>query len=364
MKKAWVEAGKIWWQQIPYRFKRMMIIAFLINTVVSGLTTAVLTAAQLRYMEKHLVKLMRAAMGGKDSWTITVNDKEEIRCMTNKQVMAYWKVAPLSVETRVRRYKMYQAWAEDPEHHSQVLAAVFDTAKIDTKYGNTRMAANGDTNENSTPWAKQFAEDVGLLRDVEGYEQWAKDVGTNYLAVFKGEQAAEFTAFDFGYIRALTWSVEIAAQDTMNEGEAEGGDTESDEEKNFECGYECENGDLCEAAFKDERARRMHIRVKHKYMSTVHLLVIANECPFCCSVFKYKAVAARHVQMATNGGICRTDRSCWCPLLVAPSSATCAVCGEFFFKIGWSIGGTFEVTCSNRTRSSWQRAMTKPFRPK
>ena len=88
-----------------------MIVAFLINTVVSGLTSAVLTAAQVSYMEKHLVKIMRAAMGGKASWTETAGNEDKIRSLTNKQVMAYWKVAPMAAELRVRRYKLYQSSA-------------------------------------------------------------------------------------------------------------------------------------------------------------------------------------------------------------------------------------------------------------
>ena len=46
----------------------------------------------------------------------------------------------------------------------------------------------------------------------------------------------------------------------------------------------------------------MHIRIKHKYRSQVHMLVIANECPFCCSVFRSIGIAATHVQMATKKG--------------------------------------------------------------
>ncbi len=39
------------------------------NTLVTGLTVAVVTKAQIKRVEKHLVRLLRAAMGGKASWT-------------------------------------------------------------------------------------------------------------------------------------------------------------------------------------------------------------------------------------------------------------------------------------------------------
>ena len=38
MKTAWCEAGEIWWQPIPYKLKRMMIIVSLVNTLVTGIT--------------------------------------------------------------------------------------------------------------------------------------------------------------------------------------------------------------------------------------------------------------------------------------------------------------------------------------
>ncbi len=107
------------------------------------------------------MKLLGAAMGGKASWEKTPADgtedsKTDIRCMTNKQALAAWQIAPLEVELRVRRLKQYQTWAGQPDHHTQVLAAIFGTAKLDEKHEKARML-DGKLTESSTPWASSYS---------------------------------------------------------------------------------------------------------------------------------------------------------------------------------------------------------------
>ena len=89
--------------------------------------------------------------------------------MTNKQVMAYWKVAPLKIDMRVRRYKMYQTWTTEPEHHSQVLAAVFGQTQQDRRNNVHRTKPDLDSSTTlPTPWGQQFWDDLQLAGSTEG----------------------------------------------------------------------------------------------------------------------------------------------------------------------------------------------------
>ena len=328
MKRAWCEAGKIWFEKVPYRFMRLMITAFLVNTVLSGLTLAILSTRQFKHMEKGLVKLLRAAMRGKAAWSEEKEGKEVTRSLTNHQVLKYWRLAPLEVEARVRRFKQYQTWAAAPEHHTQALAAVFGTTRLDEKHNRQRLT-EGRINEASTPWAKQFERDIKEVQDKDFFSEVTYSTAEDMLKIFKDRETAEqFMLIDFTQLRAEAWS----RKNTGAEGQSDSGSSseEQGDEQIFHCGYENEKGESCEAKFASERARRMHVRQKHSYRSEVYQLIIANECPFCCSTFKIRENAAKHVLEATKGGTCKTDLSVWCPLLLAPKTAECIICQKSF----------------------------------
>ncbi len=98
--------------------------------------------------------------------------------VTSRQVLAYWKVAPLDTELRVRRLKQYQTLAADPGHHAQVLAAIFGSSKHDEAVHKERLRDRRLT-EHSTPWAVQFAKDIDSLREIEQYDGWAGELEGN-----------------------------------------------------------------------------------------------------------------------------------------------------------------------------------------
>ena len=66
-------------------------------------------------------------------------------------------------ELVVRRLRLYQAWARDPENHLQEIAPTLGTSRLDWEAGICRLD-QGQLNEHSTPWARRMAVDLEVLR--------------------------------------------------------------------------------------------------------------------------------------------------------------------------------------------------------
>eukprot|EP00974_Lingulodinium_polyedra_P050754 4882061-Lingulodinium_polyedra.AAC.1 len=121
--------GAAWHSRLPYRVKRMMFIAFIVNTMFSGMTAFALSDRHYRSMDKVLVSLLRSLMMGRAAWLTEAG----CRTLTNEQVFKHWRIAPSKVELAVRRLKMLVRWTARPERHCQGVMAVFGNTRLDEK---------------------------------------------------------------------------------------------------------------------------------------------------------------------------------------------------------------------------------------
>ena len=78
----------------------------------------------------------------------------------NKTIFQFLRIVDAETELLVRRIRFYQQVAKTPENHVQILAAWFGDSRMDQIVGIKRMDDDGNTNENSTPWAQRFVIDM------------------------------------------------------------------------------------------------------------------------------------------------------------------------------------------------------------
>ena len=57
MRKAWVQAGSVWHQPLPFKLKRLLIIAYLQNSLLAALTVRVLSTQLVAKLDKAIAKL-------------------------------------------------------------------------------------------------------------------------------------------------------------------------------------------------------------------------------------------------------------------------------------------------------------------
>ena len=182
--------------RMPYRLTRMLIIAFLQNTLLSAMTVFVLRPTHTRRMDRALARqlryLCRKRLGG----------KEGDRRLSVKEVFGFWKIADTETELTVRRIKTYQRWAKAPTNHVQELAAVFGHTISDRDHERERTQPDGSNGKHPTPWAKTFWSDIDKLGETEDGLAWRKDVGNDYRKVFCDQTAEIFCGIDPTRLRA------------------------------------------------------------------------------------------------------------------------------------------------------------------
>lgn len=107
---------------VGFSVKRIVFIAHVAGTLLSGAEALVVTALHIGTMESSLVRKLRyldAVRGRCDP---------PRRRRTNRQVRRAWRMAELGIELRVRRLRLYQAWCRSVADHIGVLTAIFGTA--------------------------------------------------------------------------------------------------------------------------------------------------------------------------------------------------------------------------------------------
>ena len=87
-------------------------------------------------------------------------EQGQVRTMTNKEVLRFWKLAPCDVEARVRRLKWAQTLVQDPSHPAQVLTAMF--GKLPAESSPT-LGPDGELSPDANPWAVRWMADLEAL---------------------------------------------------------------------------------------------------------------------------------------------------------------------------------------------------------
>eukprot|EP00959_Pyramimonas_sp_CCMP1952_P307612 6438708-Pyramimonas_sp.AAC.1 len=77
-----------------------------------------------------------------------------VRCNNLRQVFRYWRLERTSVSLLVRRLRWYQNWSRHPWERGAVVAAVFETSRLDAAQGIQRLEGQGFVGPSSTPWAQ------------------------------------------------------------------------------------------------------------------------------------------------------------------------------------------------------------------
>ena len=77
------------------------------------------------------------------------------------------QLCPTELEARIRRLKWLQVMAKYPEHHVQVLAAMFGTMHYEPHHTLTPAGHVNHNNPNLNPWAKQAEQDLQSLTVIE-----------------------------------------------------------------------------------------------------------------------------------------------------------------------------------------------------
>ena len=73
----------------------------------------------------------------------------QVRTMTNKEVLRFWRLAACDVEARVRRFKWSQTLVQNPAHHVQLIAALFGRLPAEQ---HSTLGLNGEITPDANLW--------------------------------------------------------------------------------------------------------------------------------------------------------------------------------------------------------------------
>ena len=241
----------------------------------------------------------------------------QVRTLTNKEVLRFWKLAPSDVEARVRRLKWAQTLVQDTSHHVQVLTAMFGKLPAESS---ATLNPEGELTPEANPWAVRWMEDLEALQpyDERGViQRMGKDVRALFL---DRELADDFVAIDVSVLRLQSLSTQVPPWDFREE---VGHPMEVSQEgvPQWRCCFD----DQCEAKFESFKALATHVLRHHRQMETVSRLVLTNQCPVCLAVYGDRKAAHRHLLSSLRRGSCR-DRSRYLGQVLIPQSLCCPVC--------------------------------------
>ena len=140
-------------------------------------------------------------MGGKAANRET-REGEHITSLTNNEVLKFWRVPPSGQELRLRRLNMYQSWGRQPDHHSQLLVALFGQFSFDLR----PQLGFGRPTGFSSPYVVQMAQDFGSAAALLPYEA-IRDVPANLTSFADAEMMEEFCAIDMNELRGKAFGV-------------------------------------------------------------------------------------------------------------------------------------------------------------
>ena len=312
---AFYSVGQLWYEsRVSWRLKRCFFISRVVNTALSGIEAFCPSKAQYQALTSLVTCLARRVMAGAAARR---GEHGQVRTLTNKEVLRFWKLAPCDVEARVRRLKWAQTLVQDPSHHAQVLTAMFGKLPAESS---ATLNPEGEFTPEANPWAVRWMEDLEALQphDERGViQRMGKDVRALFL---DRELADDFVAIDVSVLRLQSLSTQVPPWDFREE---VGHPMEVSQEgvPQWRCCFD----DQCEAKFESFKALATHVLRHHRQMETVSRLVLTNQCPVCLAVYGDRKAAHRHLLSSLRRGSCR-DRSRYFGQVHIPQSLCCPVC--------------------------------------
>ena len=152
---AFYSMGRFWSLKTPHRWKRTVFIGLVVNSLYSALEAFILSERQENRLDAHLARLLRVAMCGEAT---TWHADGSATTMSAAAVLRHWRIPSSSRELLVRRLRWYQTWAARPQHHAQLLAALFGQLPCDL--GPPPCSESGLTEE-ASPWTTRVGQDIG-----------------------------------------------------------------------------------------------------------------------------------------------------------------------------------------------------------
>ena len=101
---AFYSVGQLWYEsRVSWRLKRCFFISRVVNTALSGIEAFCPLKAQYQALTSLVTCLARRVMAGAAARR---GEHGQVRTLTNKEVLRFWKLAPCDVEARVRETQM------------------------------------------------------------------------------------------------------------------------------------------------------------------------------------------------------------------------------------------------------------------
>ena len=268
---AFYSVGQLWYEsRVSWRLKRCFFISRVVNTAISGIEAFCPSKAQYQALTSLVTCLARRVMAGAAARR---GEHGQVRTLTNKEVLRFWKLAPCDVEARVRRLKWAQTLVQDSSHHAQVLTAMFGKLPAESS---ATLNPEGELTPEANPWAVRWMEDLEALQPYDErcvIQRMGKDVRALFL---DRELADDFVAIDVSVLRLQSLSTQVPPWDFR---EDVGHPMEVSQEgvPQWRCCFD----DQCEAKFESFKALATHVLRHHRQMETVSRLVLTNQCPVC-----------------------------------------------------------------------------------
>lgn len=331
---AWYALSGFWRCSAPHRVRRLVFQAAIVGTAISGLTSFVLSPAEVRKLETLIVKLGRKLMQGAACDKMASEGASGVSYVARNsaEVWRWLQLLPLGDELRVRRLKWIQHQVCFPEHYDALHSVVFGAVPFEVNGGDVgffpacarsadpRLRRDADPRGAVAdhPWLRQLGADLDALRALdEGDRLLALLEDGHLLRLWRDPEArSRFLSLDMAALRQAMLSSQVPPPGTtvmQSSQESRIDDIGEPQVGDFVCCLQGpEPGVACGRAFSTAAALSAHMRFSmdssHGRGNLLNSLIITTQCPWCRSVFSTLHNAREHANRAYVRGTCRVDR--------------------------------------------------------
>lgn len=337
LKVAWVSMGQFWFRKASWRLKKLCVQSYLQSVLLTGLESYWWSQADCRFLDGHLVRLLRAMMRGTACRFL---EGQHPTALSTEAVLRYWEIMPSAVELACRRVGWLKAMVAFPGDFGQLIAAVWGDL-YHLPNAQRQLDEADRPYEHSNPLLRQFEQDLQAFAHLESarsfFACW-RDEAFSWRAFFCAPAvAAAFAQLDPHELRAAwlkgTPLTRQAAGPVAGGGRDGGGDEEDEaglageEARRWICRLQDDEGRECGVSFGSLRALAAHQTFRqggtHGLTSLVALACVSNQCIWCGAIFSVLRTAYRHMLASCRRGRCTGDRSQWLWRLEPPPSLVC-----------------------------------------
>ena len=272
--------AKFWPVRCDIQFKQIISRCTIIGTLLSGLDAMVLTPKEETKLDKKLLALARRALAGLATKKTKLEDgtvkTEAVKDQKVRHLMAF---APAHIELRPRRLSMRQRICRLPEHHDQILTAMFGQFSFD----------DDEHNAETHRGALRLEQDLKALQEFDSTSELGLQLDGTLSKVFHDEELCDL--FCRQYLREMRARHCTVAIPPPNWAPVTiPGAVAQDMRPNLRCGLLCSDGTVCMYDTKTLRAMRFHQTLAQAHTLTkpltYHTFVISNVCPWCARTSK------------------------------------------------------------------------------